>query len=198
MRMLRSVLTLAAVLVTAVAVTAQVKSVYTPLSDTKCKTLESNPDEGGSYVGECEGVGGYKLHVIEGDLRQTVNVIAPGGKKFELRLWDQFGGFSAVGPRAEWRVKGSTPVEFDNSLQCKRERRRCLQDHVISPGFQDRCERSLRNSSRQPRQTPEHRGPRLGRHCSRPRLQDRSKATADLSQVDVLLHSFATAMSLSR
>lgn len=110
MRMFKSVLTIAAVLVTAGAAAGQYKSVYTPLSDTKCKTLESNPDEGGSYVGECEGVGGYKLHVIEGDLRQTVNVIAPGGKKFELRLWDHFGGFSAVGPRAEWRVKDDTPV----------------------------------------------------------------------------------------
>jgi hypothetical protein len=108
--MFKSVLALAAVLIAAVAASGQFKSVYTPLSDTKCKTLESNPDEGGSYVGECEGAGGYKLHVIEGDLRQTVNVIAPGNKKFELRLWDHFGGFSAVGPRAEWRVKGDTPV----------------------------------------------------------------------------------------
>ncbi len=110
MRMLRSVLIIAAILTCAAAATAQYKSVYTDLSDTKCKTLESNPDEGGSYLGECKGVGGYKLHVIEGDLRQTVNVIAPDGKKFELRLWDHFGGFSSVGPRAEWRLKGSTPV----------------------------------------------------------------------------------------
>lgn len=89
---------------------AQYKSVYTDLSDTKCKTLESNPDEGGSYLGECKGIGGYKLQVIEGDLRQTVNVIAPGGKKFELHLWSHFGGFSSVGPKAEWRLKGKMPV----------------------------------------------------------------------------------------
>ena len=89
---------------------AQNSSVYTDLSDAKCKTLESNPDEGGSYLGECAGIGGYKLHVVEGDLRQTINVIAPPGKKFELNLWGFFGGFSSVGGKAEWRRKGKVPV----------------------------------------------------------------------------------------
>ena len=54
-------------------------------------------------------VGGYKLHVVEGDLRQSINVIAPGGKEHELRLWEHFGAFSAVGPKAEWRMKGRSP-----------------------------------------------------------------------------------------
>lgn len=88
----------------------QITSVYTDLIDTRCKTLELDEDEGGSYKGECAGAGGYKLHVIEGDLRQTVNVISPDGKTHELKYWELFGGFSAVGPKAEWRMKGKTPI----------------------------------------------------------------------------------------
>lgn len=88
----------------------QVKSVYTDLSETKCKTLELNEEEGGFYKGECAGIGGYKLHVIDGDLRQTINVISPEGESHELRFWEFFGGFSAVGPRAEWRTKGGKPI----------------------------------------------------------------------------------------
>lgn len=86
---------------------AQNKSVYTYLNPDRCKTVESNPDEGGSYRGECTGVGGYKLEVLEGDLRQTVNVIFPSGEKSELDFWTIVSGaFSAVGERAEWRVAG--------------------------------------------------------------------------------------------
>jgi hypothetical protein len=85
-------------------------SVYTDLADTKCKTIESTSDEGGSYRGVCPGVSGYKLEVIEGDLRQSINVIAKDGKKHELNLWNVSGGFSSVGPKAEWRMKGTSPV----------------------------------------------------------------------------------------
>lgn len=95
----------------AIAAPAQkIQSVYTSLDDRKCKTLESNPDEGGSYLGECPGTGGYKLQIAEGDLRQTVSVVAPGKKVFPLEFWSFFSGFSAVQPTAEWRVKGKTPV----------------------------------------------------------------------------------------
>lgn len=81
------------------------KSIYTDLAAEKCKTIESNPDEGGSYVGECAGVGGYKLEVLEGDIRQTINVIFPSGKKSELNFWTNVSSaFSSVGDKAEWRV----------------------------------------------------------------------------------------------
>lgn len=89
---------------------AQNTSVYTNLEGKSCKTLESNPDEGGSFLGECKGVGGYKLQVLEGDLRQSVNVIDAKGKKTELNLWNISGGFSSLGEQAEWRMKGKTPV----------------------------------------------------------------------------------------
>lgn len=91
-----------------IAVPAQNKSsVYTDLKAEKCKTVESNPDEGGSYRGECPGVGGYKLEVLEGDIRQSINVISPTGEKSELNFWSTVSsGFSAVGEKAEWRVAG--------------------------------------------------------------------------------------------
>lgn len=108
--MFRSILFTALLVFLVTSAGAQVTSRYTDLSDTKCKTLESNPDEGGSYLGECPGVAGYKLHLIEGDLRQTIDVVAPGGKKFELGFWRFFGGFSAVGEKAEWRMRGRRPM----------------------------------------------------------------------------------------
>lgn len=88
---------------------AQAKSVYTDLSDTKCKTLELTEDEGGSYKGECKGVAGYKLWLIEGDLRQTIIIVDPKGKEHNLKFWEVFGGFSAVGDKAEWRTKNGKP-----------------------------------------------------------------------------------------
>lgn len=88
---------------------AQVKSVYTDLADTKCKTLELTEDEGGSYKGECKGVGGYKLWLIEGDLRQTIIIVDPKGTEHNLKFWEIFGGFSAVGDKAEWRTKNGKP-----------------------------------------------------------------------------------------
>lgn len=41
----------------------------------------------------------------EGDLRQNITVITPNGAKHSLDLWDVIsGGFSSVGPKAEWRM----------------------------------------------------------------------------------------------
>ena len=83
----------------------KITSVYTPLADKKCKTLESSAEDAGSYRGRCLGTAGYKLELLEGDLRQTINVIAPNGKKFELNLWTTVSSaFSFVGDKAEWRV----------------------------------------------------------------------------------------------
>ena len=89
---------------------AQNKSVYTSTKTNACKTIKSNPDEGGSYEGECPGVGGYKIRLIEGDIRQTIDIITPAKKRFELNFWSFYGGFSAIGAKVEWRVKGTVPV----------------------------------------------------------------------------------------
>lgn len=89
---------------------AQNKSVYTSTKTGNCRTISSNPNEGGSYEGECAGVGGYKVRVIEGDIRQTINIITPAKKKFELDFWSFYGGFSIIREKIEWRTKGGVPV----------------------------------------------------------------------------------------
>ncbi len=89
---------------------AQNKSVYTSTKTGACRTISSNPDEAGSYEGECAGVGGYKVRLLEGDIRQTINIITPGKKKFELNFWGFYSGFSSIGEKIEWRTKGGVPV----------------------------------------------------------------------------------------
>ncbi len=93
-------------------------SAYTSLDDKKCRTIESNTGEGW-YRGLCAGVGGYRLELTEGDLRQSITVISPAKKKYELGFTRITGAFSSVGAKAEWRVKGKTPialiVRFDAS-----------------------------------------------------------------------------------
>jgi hypothetical protein len=97
--------------------TTKNESVYTDLAAIKCKTIESSDEEAGSYRGECAGVGGYKLEVLEGDLRQTINVAAPGGKKFELDLWSKVSsGFSQLGNKAEWRVSRAGKIVKPKAL----------------------------------------------------------------------------------
>ena len=80
-------------------------SVYTPLAEKQCKTIKSPDPQTGDYEGRCRGVAGYTLIVTEGDLRQNVTVVTPKGAKHSLELWDVIsGGFSSVGPKAEWRM----------------------------------------------------------------------------------------------
>lgn len=95
--------------------TAKIQSVYTNLDPKSCKTLEQSDEYTGWYRGECKGVGGYKLHVTEGDIRQSIDVIAPNKNKYELDFIGHVsGGFSSVGAKAEWRVSGAgksqTPI----------------------------------------------------------------------------------------
>lgn len=81
-----------------------IESVYTDIASSKCKTIEKNEEEGW-IVQMCDGVAGYKLEVSEGDLRATVNVISPSGKKSELGFQQNVSGaFSTLGEKAEWRM----------------------------------------------------------------------------------------------
>lgn len=83
----------------------RIDSLYTDLAPDKCETIESEMD--GYYsVQKCPGEFGYHLEVVESDIRQTINVVDPSGKKHELDL----GGivsraFSYVGNKAEWRFR---------------------------------------------------------------------------------------------
>jgi hypothetical protein len=98
------------VLILAGIAAAQNRTVYTSTKTKDCRTITSNPDEGGSYEGECKGVGGYKVRLLEGDIRQTLNIITPAKKTFELNFWGFYGGFSTVGEKIEWRTKAGVPV----------------------------------------------------------------------------------------
>jgi hypothetical protein len=102
--------TLLAILITlACAATAAAQanqSIYTNLDGRQCRTLESNPNEAGYYLGRCPGVAGYKLLVEEGDIRQNITIVTPRGQKNSLDLWSVVGSsFSFVGKKAEWRVQ---------------------------------------------------------------------------------------------
>lgn len=89
----------------------KIESIYTDLGEKKCKTTDSNEEEAW-IVQECPGVGGYKLEVTEGDLRQTLNLINPNGKIKELDFQQNVSGsFSTLGEKAEWRVKKSDGKE---------------------------------------------------------------------------------------
>lgn len=96
-------LCLLAVVATAAAQTN--KSMYTSLAEKQCRKIKSAEAGDDGYEGRCRGVAGYALLLSEGDLRQNITVITPKGAKHSLELWDVIsGGFSSVGPKAEWRM----------------------------------------------------------------------------------------------
>lgn len=96
---------------------SKIQSVYTNLKTNSCKTLESETSGAGWYRGECPGIGGYKLQLTEGDIRQSIDVIAPNKNKYELDFIGHVSsGFSSVGERAEWRVTGSGKKQTPTAL----------------------------------------------------------------------------------
>ena len=87
------------------------RSVYTPIGDKQCRTIKSHEAGDDGFEARCRGTAGYTLLLSEGDLRQNITVITPKGAKHSLDLWSVVsGGFSSVGPKAEWRLKASVPV----------------------------------------------------------------------------------------
>jgi hypothetical protein len=81
------------------------RSFYTPLGDKACRTIKSAEAGDDGYEARCRGTSGYSLLLSEGDLRQNITVITPQGVKHSLDLWSVVsGGFSSVGPKAEWRL----------------------------------------------------------------------------------------------
>lgn len=112
----RAWLPLMVVLACAITAAAQAnRSVYTPIGDKQCRVIKSAEAGDEGYEARCRGTAGYTLLLSEGDLRQNITVITPQGGKHSLELWDVVsGGFSSVGPKAEWRIatqnKKSMPV----------------------------------------------------------------------------------------
>jgi hypothetical protein len=91
------------------------RSVYTSLGEKQCRVIKSAEAGDDGYEARCHGTGGYSLLLSEGDLRQNITVITPRSAKHSLDLWDVIsGGFSSVGPKAEWRIASQngkpTPV----------------------------------------------------------------------------------------
>jgi hypothetical protein len=81
------------------------RSVYTPLGDKDCRKIKSAEAGDDGYEGRCPGTAGYSLLLSEGDLRQNITIITPKGTQQSLDLWSVVsGGFSSVGPKAEWRL----------------------------------------------------------------------------------------------
>lgn len=89
---------------------AQNKSIYTDLAADKCKTESVNEGMAGNYVGKCDGVSGYNLEVYLDDERNSIGVVLPNKQTIGLDFWHHFGNFSELGTKAEWRMKGKTPV----------------------------------------------------------------------------------------
>jgi len=84
---------------------AQNRSVYTSLDAKQCRTIKSANADEDDMVQKCRGTAGYTLIVSEGDLRQNITVVTPRGVEHSLELWSVVsGGFSTVGPKAEWRL----------------------------------------------------------------------------------------------
>ena len=108
--MFNSILIFLFVFVFSAATFAQNKSVYTNLAPDKCKTEDVDEGMPGNYSGKCAGAGGYDLEVYLDDGRNSLGVVLPSKKTVGLDFWYYFGNFSALGEKAEWRMKGKTPV----------------------------------------------------------------------------------------
>lgn len=88
---------------------AQNKSVYTPLTNEKCK-VKFDSQIPGNMSGVCAGAGEYKLMIYDDDARMSLGVVSPDNQVSDLNLWGHFGNFSYLGEQAEWRLKNNVPV----------------------------------------------------------------------------------------
>ena len=102
-------------------------SSYSSIESRHCRLLESH--RMGSTQ-SCPSFRGIKVNVIEGDLRQTINLIRKD-KEYPLNLWSKISpAFSFLGTKIEWRhtkgkprdIKGiivrfNASEDFDNSAK---------------------------------------------------------------------------------
>lgn len=88
----------------------KISSVYTSLAGVDCRVIEID-EESESSVSRCPGVAGHVLKVLEGDLRMSIDIVTPDGREHPLNYWSVVtSGFSSLGPRAEWRMRGEQPT----------------------------------------------------------------------------------------
>lgn len=71
----------------------------------KCRLVEKNEEEGGYYRHHCPGIGDYSYELVESDLRQSLVIIGPDGRRDEVSPGGATGsgGFSTLGTTFEWR-----------------------------------------------------------------------------------------------
>jgi hypothetical protein len=99
------------------------QSTYTELSGPPCDRDKQIAEVTSEH--ECPGVSGYRLLVTNVDDRQSITVITPDKRKFDLGLNAICGGgFCSVGQKAEWRLavdgKGRrTPVALIVRVNCQ-------------------------------------------------------------------------------
>ena len=97
---LRPLTLLLALTVLGTALAAPLQSRYTSLAESDCR-LVSLDQESGSSAQLCPGLAGYGVLAQEGDLRQSLTLTSPDGRRWDLNMWSD--GFSSLGPRIEWR-----------------------------------------------------------------------------------------------
>lgn len=96
------------------------QSIYTELSGPPCSKEQETASVSSEH--RCPGVSGYQLLVTNVDERQSVTVITPNKRQFELGLSRMCkGGFCSVGQKAEWRIvdKGSNPIALIVRINCQ-------------------------------------------------------------------------------
>jgi hypothetical protein len=95
--------------------TEKIESIYTDFGDKNCKELKNDAEDGILYRGECPGVGGYKLIFYESEHHQTLGLVAPDGKEFDLNLVISAAP-SYLGQKAEWRVRKQGKNKIPSAL----------------------------------------------------------------------------------
>ena len=91
-----------------IAFAGQVTSVYSDFDLKKCKTLELYTDEGEGGVWQCEGIKGFDVLYLEGDLRGYI-AFGPEARS-QCTSAQTFGAFNSPGPKIEWRMENGKPI----------------------------------------------------------------------------------------
>ena len=91
-----------------IAFAGQVTSVYSDFDLKKCKALELYADEGEGGIWQCEGIKGFDVLYLEGDLRGYI-AFGPEARS-QCTSAQTFGAFNSPGPKIEWRMENGKPI----------------------------------------------------------------------------------------
>lgn len=83
-------------------------SVYSSTAERDCTVVETDPETRDSRS-ICGGPEGYRLAVLDGDARMSIDVIDSRGREHALDLWSVVStAFSSIGERVEWRYANNS------------------------------------------------------------------------------------------